>query len=110
MPWSAVHPCAAPGCRVLVREARCPQHTRELDLRRGTARERGYDARWRHARRLFLKQHPLCAACLSKGKTSSATVVDHVEPHRGDQAKFWDVANWQGLCRRHHDAKTRAGL
>jgi 5-methylcytosine-specific restriction enzyme A len=114
MPWSAVHPCSEPGCRVLVRTARCPKHARqqeaERDGRRQTAPERGYDWRWRHARRLFLKEHPLCIVCLSEGKTSSATVVDHVVPHRGDQARFWAVDNWQGLCRRHHDAKTRAGL
>lgn len=22
--------------------------------------------------------------------------------------KFWSVANWQALCKRHHDAKTAA--
>lgn len=30
-------------------------------------------------------------------------VVDHVLPHRGDMAKFWDEANWQPSCRFHHD-------
>lgn len=36
----------------------------------------------------------------------AATVVDHITPHGGDVALFWDVANWQGLCKAHHDEKT----
>jgi 5-methylcytosine-specific restriction protein A len=35
-----------------------------------------------------------------------ATVVDHIVPHRGDPVLFWDEANWQGLCKLCHDAKT----
>lgn len=37
-----------------------------------------------------------------------ATVVDHVIPHRGDQALFWDTSNWQPLCRRCHDGRKQA--
>jgi len=33
-------------------------------------------------------------------------VVDHIVPHRGDRALFWDTSNWQPLCKPHHDAKT----
>jgi 5-methylcytosine-specific restriction protein A len=36
----------------------------------------------------------------------AATVVDHVVPHRGDAALFWDEVNWAALCKRCHDAKT----
>jgi hypothetical protein len=32
-----------------------------------------------------------------------ATLTDHIEPHRGDKAKFWDEANWQASCDWHHD-------
>ena len=35
-----------------------------------------------------------------------ATVVDHIKPHHGDQRLFWDVGNWQSLCKAHHDSKT----
>ena len=38
------------------------------DRMRGGASARGYDARWREARALFLKQHPLCAFCQAEGK------------------------------------------
>lgn len=30
-------------------------------------------------------------------------VVDHIKPHKGDAALFWDAANWQALCPDHHD-------
>jgi hypothetical protein len=31
-----------------------------------------------------------------------ATVVDHIKPHHGDKALFWDKTNWAGLCVDHH--------
>jgi 5-methylcytosine-specific restriction protein A len=45
--------------------------------------------------------------CLDEGRARMATVVDHIRPHRGDAALFWDPSNWQPLCKRHHDVKTR---
>jgi 5-methylcytosine-specific restriction endonuclease McrA len=42
--------------------------------------------------------------CRDKGRVTVATVVDHIIPHRGDQALFWDVSNWQSLCKPHHDS------
>jgi 5-methylcytosine-specific restriction protein A len=36
-----------------------------------------------------------------------ATVVDHIIPHRGDPTLFWDESNWQPLCKKCHDQKTR---
>jgi hypothetical protein len=40
--------------------------------------------------------------CDDEGVTRSALEVDHIEKHNGDPIKFWDVDNWQGLCRFHH--------
>ncbi len=62
--------------------------------------------RWRTARQSFLKSNPLCAECERKGKLTSATVVDHKIDHKGDLDKFWDVSNWQPLCKQCHDRKT----
>jgi 5-methylcytosine-specific restriction protein A len=67
---------------------------------------RGYDARWRKARTRFLAAHPLCTECHALGIICAAQVVDHVRPHKGDQALFWDETNWQSLCTAHHSAKT----
>ena len=77
---------------------------------RGGASARGYDARWRTARALVLKQHPLCAFCQAEGKLVQATVVDHIIPYRGDQRLFWDQSNWESLCKECHDKKTGSGL
>ena len=69
--------------------------------------ERGYDSRWRKARKRFLAAHPLCVECMKEGRYVKATDVDHIVPHRGNQQIFWDESNWQALCHRHHSMKTR---
>jgi 5-methylcytosine-specific restriction enzyme A len=79
---------------------------RELDRQRPSAAARGYGSRWRRARMRFLRRNPLCAACCKGGRLEAATVVDHVVPHRGNRALFWDRANWAALCKCCHDAKT----
>lgn len=50
----------------------------------------------------------LCVMCRKQGKTTVATVVDHVVPHQGDQTLFWDVSNWQPLCATHHSSDKQA--
>jgi 5-methylcytosine-specific restriction protein A len=40
------------------------------------------------------------------GVITAATIVDHINPHKGDQALFWDQSNWQVLCKQCHDRKT----
>jgi 5-methylcytosine-specific restriction enzyme A len=82
------------------------QVKRELDRQRPSAARRGYGPRWRRARAAFLARHPLCAACRAKGRVVPATVVDHLVPHRGNPERFWNEANWQGLCKPCHDRKT----
>lgn len=80
----------------------------DYDKRRGSAASRGYGHKWRQARAGFLRKHPLCAMCRRRGLITPATLVDHIVPHRGDMELFWDVGNWQSLCRPCHDIdKTR---
>lgn len=69
-----------------------------------SATERGYTALWRKTRLMFLRAHPLCVMCEGEGRITAATVVDHVVPHKGNEALFWNPANWQPLCKRHHDS------
>lgn len=69
-----------------------------------TSHERGYGSAWQRARRTFLMNHPLCVMCSAEGVTTTAQVVDHIQPHRGDQQLFWDQSNWQSLCKAHHDS------
>ena len=69
-----------------------------------SSHERGYGAPWQRARERFLMSHPLCVMCGADGLTTAATVVDHIQPHRGDAGLFWDQSNWQPLCKPHHDS------
>lgn len=62
--------------------------------------------RWKAERKRWLQLYPLCVVCQAAGRISAATVVDHIQPHRGDQALFWDSKNWQSLCKPCHDLKT----
>lgn len=43
--------CAEAGCPELTESTRCPAHTRDRDLRRGTRQERGYDAAYDRRRK-----------------------------------------------------------
>jgi 5-methylcytosine-specific restriction protein A len=82
----------------------------EADLYRPTATERGYGSRWTKARATYLQSHPHCAMIVSDGNRCArpATVVDHVKPHRGDNALFWDKTNWQPLCGPCHNSRKQS--
>lgn len=101
--------CLHPSCPELVQAGRCDKHKtthREYDRHRGSATARGYGARWQRYRLIYLRMHPLCVECVAVGTISPATVVDHIQDHKGDQELFWDTNNHQSLCKRHHDRKT----
>jgi 5-methylcytosine-specific restriction protein A len=42
--------------------------------------------------------------CAKQGQQVQATVVDHIDPHKGDQKVFWDKSRWQSLCETHHNS------
>ncbi len=58
--------------------------------------------RWQRIRKAQLDREPLCRMCRDEGIAAPANVCDHIEPHRGDPAKFWH-GPFQSLCKRHHD-------
>ena len=105
MPLKPKKPCRYPGCPNLTIDCYCNIHD-GLYKREG-ASKRGYTSKWRKLSKLYLKEHPLCLECHRQGKLMVATVVDHVIPHRGDEKLMWDNCNWQALCKRCHDKKTR---
>ena len=110
MSRAALRQCAEAGCRALVRAARCERHKKLRPAEnRANSNERGYTSRWHRARVTYLVRHPLCVHCLQHGLTEPSTQVDHIVPHRGDQEKFWDRTNWQGLCASCHSKKTAQG-
>lgn len=70
----------------------------------GGATARGYTYRWEQYRKRYLQQHPLCVYCEREGRVTAANVVDHIEPHQGNQSLFWDSSNHQSLCKTCHDS------
>lgn len=65
---------------------------------KATSGQRGYNYAWQKASKGFILAHPLCAICDRHCRVTAATLVDHIEPHRGDMTLFWDKTNWQPLC------------
>ena len=109
MPHRPNTPCRHPGCAALVPygEKYCDRHKPLHPEEVRPAAERGYGRAWQKASKRYLASHPLCVQCAAEGRYTKATVVDHIVPHRGDRKLFWSEDNWQALCKRHHDVKTR---
>lgn len=55
-------------------------------------------AAWLKLRKLHLSREPLCKFCLQRDRVTSATVADHINPHRGDWSLFLCAENLQSLC------------
>ena len=116
MPSTPPHPCNRPGCPALTHFRFCVAHTpskaetwawaRTADEQRPTSRQRGYTSKWQRERALYLAAHPTCVLCGQHGQVTRATVVDHIQPHRGDDKLFWSRGNWQSLCVACHARKT----
>ena len=64
-----------------------------FDKKRPSSRQRGYTAEWERESRAFLKANPVCRRC-----GAPSTLIDHIQPHKGNQRLFWNKANWQPLC------------
>jgi 5-methylcytosine-specific restriction protein A len=108
MPPRPARQCGYPGCRVLTNDgtARCAKHPRQAWAKPEDAptRLRGRDNQKRRVRLLNL--HPLCVTCEAAGRTTAATVIDHVVPlsQGGADTDY----NLQQLCAACHDAKSAA--
>jgi 5-methylcytosine-specific restriction protein A len=104
MPYKPKTPCKHHNCPNLTNNSYCQEH-KHLYIRDNSSK-RGYNSKWRKLRKIFLQKYPLCNKCKQNGKYVEATVVDHIEPHRGDEKLMWDESNWQSLCKPCHDKKT----
>jgi 5-methylcytosine-specific restriction protein A len=74
-------------------ERRKREQQRRYEASRPSAQARGYDTKWQREREAYLKANPTCRRC-----SESASHVDHIQAHRGDQKLFWSRSNWQPLC------------
>lgn len=99
---SISQPCRKFGCPALVCGGGfCDKHKQYYERARGTPTQRGYNFKWQKSSKLYLKNSPICVRC-----ERPAQVVDHIIPHRGNKELFWDMNNWQPLCKHCHDTKT----
>ncbi len=57
---------------------------------------------WKRLRDEHLRGEPLCVYCKKSGEITSADLVDHIKPHRGNIRLFLDPENLQSLCEPHH--------
>ncbi len=110
MPYAALRPCSYPGCIELIRRGSyCEQHNKKLeadrDMERGNAAARGYDARWRRLRKMYLAAYPICVDPFNDhgGQVIQATEVDHKVPRREGGSDEW--SNLQALCKHCHSKK-----
>jgi len=115
MPVSAGHPCGNKGCPAVIPRGKrfCPEHEqaqqKALDRERGSAAARGYGARWRRLRGMYLARHPLCVDPEQRhpGRVVVATDVDHIQPKaQGGSDAF---SNLRPLCHSCHSAITSKG-
>lgn len=102
MPSAPKRYCLGRGCGETVTRGYC--------VRCQPQRDPGvhYGRRWGKARAAYLAEHPFCVDCERQGEQTLATDVDHIIPHAGNAARFWNQGNWQPLCHSHHAMKTRA--
>ena len=124
-PIALLRSCPADGCPELMAGGPCPFHARERERARGTATQRGYDARWRglvaRFKNALIKYDiaPVCGArlpgapvtnhsrCAAEGVLNDRQLeTDHIVPHRGDRHLFKDLNNFQLLCHTDHSRKT----
>lgn len=115
MAWSnTLRKCNTVGCSTLVKRGHCPPHQEVRDLARAEQRKDYwatrkqetttyrlyYTERWRELRRRHLLANPYCAVCGQKGN-----VVDHIVPHKDNEAVFFE-GPFQTLCPSCHGRKT----
>lgn len=83
-----------------------------IHVNRGEPWRRWYNtARWRALRlAIFTRDRFTCQmqGCGRLEGNTSLLVCDHMKPHRGNEALFWDEGNLQTLCKSCHDGKKQA--
>ncbi|PAP79794.1 hypothetical protein B1759_15030 [Rubrivirga sp. SAORIC476] len=104
--------CQYPGCPASAERGAysCAAHARpshEPAVARPSAASRGYDAKWRRVRAMFLRKHPVCVGTVEGSRCGRpATEVDHITPLADGGTNEW--ANLQPFCKSCHSRKTAA--
>ena len=112
MPNAPTHYCLG-GCgkRLPMGTTYCPECKKRMrapDRRPSPGKrygEDGYGRKWRDQRARKLRRNPLCEICEKEGRTTLATMVDHIIPV-SEGGGMYDMDNLQSLCRLCHARKT----
>lgn len=68
-----------------------------------------YDSKaWKDLRAWQLRIYPLCRRCTKYQRRTAATIVNHVKPHKGDTALFFNPLNLESSCKPCHDGATQS--
>lgn len=108
MPSAPPSLCLEPRCPNLgAYKGRCKVHARIQERTRYNAETRKwyYTDAWKTLRQIVLGNQPVCVEC----KVQPSTEVDHITPHRGNYAMFFNLSNLQGMCTTCHGRKTQRG-
>ena len=111
MPLAPMRPCPVPSCPALVRSGRCDKHGgaatlgHRWDVNRPPA-QRIRGRKLQQLRRALFNQEPCCRACWAAGRTTLATIRDHIV--NVGEGGTEDESNIQPLCQACSDAKTHA--
>lgn len=106
----ALFVCTTPGCPNLTEGGRCTTCNRAANQRRGSARGKGYDARWERTKHNYLQVFPLCqcdqCTALPSVMRPWATEVHHRDGlgPRGPRGHDW--SNLQSMTHAHHSRVT----
>lgn len=95
-------------CGVKVDGRQCPNLTAGrwcIEHSRSAGHQLYATKRWKILRDQVRQEEPFCRT--DCGRLTDD--IDHIMPHRGDEALFFDRSNLQGLCLECHSAKTRRG-
>lgn len=99
MPTAALRPCKTCG------QVGCEAHVRAPWRTQGPPTPRIRGAKLQRLRATLFDRQPLCVHCLAQGRTTRATIRDHVVPLAEGGPD--DETNVQPLCQDCSDAKTR---
>jgi HNH endonuclease. len=91
---------------VLVHGGRCVAHSTKRVFRDPAIKKLYNSPQWKTMRAAQLAKEPWCVDCLDRNVHTLATEVDHIIPHRGEPALFFDPNNLASRCKPDHSRKT----
>lgn len=107
MPYKPKRPCNYPACPELTDSRYCDKHKKLTDseynrFQRDLDTAKRYGQEWRHIRKQYIQDHPLCEECEKQGRLIPAQEVHHIRPLK--KGGTHDTSNLMSLCTACHSA------